>query len=202
MTKRTLIFIIVAWLTLTVFEYYFVPFFILVPLWLLLSSGLFIIFFIELTKLIQERKVLSRLRVYKVVVFFLLFFFTFRDTLINRLIEKIDWMVFYNRRMDIVQQVRKGQLNPNVNWNGWTCQLPYDFPVISNGGNDIGIVRNQQNNTVTVTFFVFRNYMEAPSTELIYTDDKEEMATLNNLALNAPKDNWKLENNWYRTVDR
>ena len=51
-----------------------------------------------------------------------------------------------------MEQVKNKELNPNVSWNGWVCELPFEFPVVSNGGNDIGITRNEENNGTTVTF--------------------------------------------------
>ncbi len=161
MNKQTLLFVVGAWVIWIIAQYYLLLYF-LVPLWLLISAGLFIVFLSELIKLIQERKSLSRSRVYKAVLFFLLFFFTFHDTLINSAIEKVDWAIFYNRRISIIQQVKNGELNPDVNPNNPICKLPYNFPIVSNGGNDIEIVRNAQSNSITVTFYIFRNYMQAP----------------------------------------
>jgi hypothetical protein len=55
-------------------------------------------------------------------------------------------------------QVKSKDLNPNVDWNGWVCELPFEFPVMTHGGNDIGIIRNEDKNTTTVTYWVFRNF--------------------------------------------
>ena len=115
------------------------------------------------------------------------------------MIEKLDWHIFYNTRTKVVQQVKNGELKPNVGWNGWVCQLPYEFPVISNGGNDIGISKNELTNEVTVTFWVSRNFLSAPSTHIVYTNRPEDIEYYNDLIERNPVDNWQIEENWFRT---
>ena len=200
MGKRTFIFVIIGWCILTLLEYYFIPFFIVALLWLTISLGLLIITIIELIKLIKARKSLTQFGILKVIVFSILFYLTYQSWIVHGLIEKVDWKIFYNKRMNIVQQVKTGELNPNVSWNNWVCELPFELPVVSNGGNDIGIYRNQKNNSVTVTFWVFRNFFDAPSTKFVYTNDNTEIKELNRQVSNDPKHNWKIQDNWYRTL--
>lgn len=114
------------------------------------------------------------------------------------MIEKIDWHLFYQKRMAIVNQVKSGHLNPNVTWNGWVCELPYKFPIVSNGGNDIGISRNKETNSVTVTFWVYRNFFDAPSTTFVFTDNKDDIAAFEERVAVKPENNWKLGDGWYR----
>ena len=111
----------------------------------------------------------------------------------------MDWLIFENKRTEIVKQVKDKELNPNVSWNGWVCELPFEFPVISNGGNDIGIYRNKENNRTTVTFWVFRNFFDSPSTYFVYTNDPEEKKRIEEKIKNKPRNNWKIKKNWYRT---
>jgi hypothetical protein len=198
-SKKTLIYVIITWGILTLTEYYFVPYFIVALLWLALSISLCIILVIELLKAIKERKALSRFRITKVIIFAILLYLTFNPWLVNGLIEKADWAIFYNKRMNIIEQVKEKKLNPNVSWNGWICELPFEFPVISNGGNDIGITRNEKGDTITVTFWVFRNFFSSPSTHFIYTNDSREMKEFEDLIKYDPKHNWKIRDNWYRT---
>jgi hypothetical protein len=35
----------------------------------------------------------------------------------------------------------------NIQINGGICKLPFDFPIISNGGNDILIYKNKREST-------------------------------------------------------
>lgn len=200
MTKRTVIYIVIGWFVLTVVEYYNIPYFIKPILWLLLSLGLFILAIIQLIKLFKDQKQLSKIRVFNCIIFSILFYLTFNPKPINRLIEKIDWKIFYNKRMEIVDRVKRKELNPNVSWNNWVCKLPFSFPVISNGGNDIGINRNQKTNTVTVNFWIYRAFFNNPSTYFIYTNDNEEIKQLEIQIANDPKHNWKIQDNWYRAL--
>ena len=199
MNKNTLIFIVIGWFLLKLIEYYFIPYFIVALLWIALSLTLLIITLIQLIKLIKERKFITKLRIQKAIVFSILFYLTFNRLPINKIIEKIDWTIFYNKRMDIVQQVERKELNPNVSWNNWVCELPFEFPVVSNGGNEIGIYRNEENKTLTITFWVYRNFFSAPSTCFVYTNDNEEKKELDILISNDPDNNWKIDKNWYRT---
>lgn len=181
------------------FNYYYMPFFFLALEWLGLAILLLILSIVQLIKLIKERNAISKLRLQKVAVFIVLFFLTFFHST-DKIIEKVDWVIFFNKRTDIIDQIKKGKLNPNVSWNGWVCQLPFKFPVISNGGNDIGIDRYEKKGTITVTFFIFRNYFEAPSTQFIYTDDPEDIKFIQEKIKEYPSDNWKIKENWFRTM--
>ena len=200
MKIKTLLWITVIWVLLTLVNYYFVPYFIVTLEWLILSLGLLIWTLIQIGKVIRERKNLSRQRLFTVLIISILFLLTFYRVPVNRLIEKADWHIFYSKRCDVVKSVKEGKLTPNVSWNNWVCELPFEFPVISNGGNDIGIRKNDSTGKVTVTFWVYRNFFSAPSTHFIYTDDLGEMEALNNLVKNNPEDNWRVSENWYRTL--
>ncbi len=160
---------------------------------------LIILTIIQIIKAIDERKRLSKLRIAKVLTFATLLLLTFFSQIVNIAIEKVDWLILENKRMEIVQQVKNKTLNPNVSWNEWVCELPFEFPIVSNGGNDIGISRNDKNNGTTVTFWVFRNFFDSPSTHFIYTDDKQKMKELERKIKDAPGNNWKIKENWYRT---
>jgi hypothetical protein len=199
MNKKVLIYLVVGWVVLTIIEYYFVPYFIVTLLWVVLSFGLLMAAIIQIIKLIKERQSPTRLRVLKVVVFTALFYLTFNHSIINRLIEKVDWLLLYDRRTDIIEKVKQKELNPNVSWNSWICELPYELPVVSNGGNDIGIARNSDDDGLTVTFWVYRNFFSAPSTCFVYTTDLEQMQVLDELITHDPSNNWKIEDHWYRT---
>lgn len=132
----------IGWIILTILNYYFVPYYIVACGWFGFLAGFFAISIYQIVRLIIERKRVTKLRLYKLTLFLALFFLTFYGRYVDRLIEKVDWRIFYNKRVEIVEQVKKNELNPNVDWNGWVCELPFEFPVISHGGNDIGILRN------------------------------------------------------------
>jgi hypothetical protein len=197
-TKKGLIWTVVAWGLVTLINYYYMNFFFLAFILLGLILTLFILTIIQLVKTIHERKNLTQLRIAKLVTFAILFTLTFHGHITNLAIEKIDWLILKNKRTEIVKQVKEKKLNPNVSWNGWVCELPFEFPVVSNGGNDIGIYRNKENNGTTVTFWVFRNFFESPSTHFVYTDDPEEIKRLNKKVADKPENNWKIKENWYR----
>ncbi len=199
MSLKKLIWIIVAWVLLTLAEYYFVPFFILALEWLIMSLVFLIWTIIQFGKVIDEQKA-SRQRLLSTFTIFTLFILTLFRQPVHRLIEKVDWHIFYSKRCDLVTQVKEGKLKSNIKDKSWEYELPYKFPVISNGGNNFLITKNDSTGNVTVTFWVFRNYCNSPSIHLVYTNDIEEMELLNNWVKNNPQDNWRINENWYRTV--
>ena len=199
MSKRTLIYSVIAWCFFKLIEYYFIPYFIVTLLWLGLSLALLIVTIIQTVKVVRERKSLTKLRVAKALTFLTLFYFTYNHWLVSGLIEKVDWRIFYNKRVEIVEQVKSKRLNPNVSWNRIVCELPFEFPVISNGGNDIMIFRNKDNDAITVSFWVYRNFFSAPSTSFVYTNDIDEIKEIESKIAQDPKNNWKISDNWYRT---
>lgn len=200
MGKRALIWTILSWVALTLFNYYYMPYFLLALEWLALSLILLIITFIQLGKLISERKKLSKLRIWKTITFATLFILTFYRNAANNVIEETDWHIFYSTRKEIVEKVKTNTLKPNVDYNNSSCELPFEFPVISNGGNDILI--SKENGYTTVTFWVFRNFFDSPSTALIYTDNPEEIYYYEKKIANKPEKNWKIQENWYRIYNR
>jgi hypothetical protein len=196
MRKRTLLYIVIAWFILILIEYYLLDYFIVTLLWIGLSITFLIISIIQLIKLIREYKSLSRLRILKVVTFLILFYFTYNSMIIHGLIEKVDWKIFYNKRMQIVEQIKADKFGP---WESGVSQLPFQFPVLSNGGNEVGVYKNKTTHTVTINFWVYRNFFSAPSTSFVYTNDSEEIKELDAQISKDPKHNWKMQDNWYRT---
>jgi hypothetical protein len=198
MSKKKLIWIIIAWIILTLLNYYYVPYFILAFEWILLIGFFFVLTIIQIVKLFKERKQLTRQRIYSLVIVVGLFLMTLYRDIPNRIIEKVDWLTFLNKRIEIVEQVKNNELKPNVDWNGWVCELPFEFPIVSNGGNDIGIFKNKTDSSLTIEFWVFRNFFDSPSTYFIYTDDKQKLERLEKKINQLPKQNWKIRENWYR----
>jgi hypothetical protein len=200
MKGRSLILIVIIWVVWKIIEHYLVIYFFVPFLYVGLSLALLIIIIIQLAKLLKERKAISKLRVFKVMTFLLLFYLTFYRWTFDKLIEKADFYVLYNKRVEIVNQVKDDKLKPNVSWNNWICELPYEFPIISHGGNDIGISKSEDNETMTITFFVFRNFFSAPSTKFIYTTRADDIKYYDEQVSKNSADNWKIENNWYRIL--
>ncbi|MGB0948929.1 MAG: hypothetical protein ACPGU0_02335 [Marinirhabdus sp.] len=99
-----------------------------------------------------------------------------------------------NKRTEIVQQIKRNKING-------IFKLPFEFPIVSNGGNDVRVFKNKENNSVTVQFWIFRNFFDSPSTLFVYSDDRERIAALEQKIKENPKNNWKLDENWYRIYD-
>ena len=192
-----LILVLVFWLILNVVEHY-LTYALVTLLWLVLSFTLFIIAIIQLVKLFRERKNISKMRIVKVIFWVLLFYFTLYRWHFDKIIEKADWHIFYNKRMEIVKKVQQKEIFQNDDYGLY--KLPFDFPIVSHDGNDIMIIRNDSTNTITIEFFIFRNFFSAPSTYLIYTNDEKNINDYDNFVKREPKHNWKIKDNWYRIM--
>ena len=196
---KKLIIIAVLWILLRIAEYYLMPFFIIPLSWLGLSVVFLIVTINQIGLLIIWRKDLEKIQIIKTLFYGLLFCLTLYRWPVENAIEKIDWHILYRKRMEIVEKVRNKELNPNVSWNGFICELPFEFPIVSNGGNDIGIFRNDSTQTITVQFYVFRNFFSAPSTLFIYTDNEKDIKYYDSITEDAKYD-WKIRENWYRIM--
>jgi|GEM_PF-6364123 len=62
----------------------------------------------QLNQLIREFRHLIALRTRKLVTFTVLFYLAFCAWIAQNVMERIDWAVFYNKRNEIVQQVKRG----------------------------------------------------------------------------------------------
>lgn len=196
--RNSIILIVVGWIILTLLSYYYIPYFITPFIWIGLIIALFSISLIQFVRLIKARKELNRFRFKNFIVFTLLLVLTVFQNQTFRIIENVDWYLFYNMRSKVVEEVKNNELNPNVEWNDWVCELPFEFPPISNGGNDIGITRYDESNTLTVTFWVDRAYWDDPSTYIIYTNNPETIEILERRTIDNPDKNWRIKKNWYR----
>lgn len=192
--------IILIWIIYIILSYYILPYFLIPFFWFVFVITLLILGIrniVKTFKLINELKQF-KVRAIKTILVFSIFGITFYKVnyIPNLIIEKIDWHLLYEKRNQIVCQVKNKELEPNVVWNDWICELPFDFPIISNGGNDIGITKNEDK--PTIHFWVFRNFFDNPSTYFIYTENEDDLKYFEQKIKENPKNNWKLKDNWYR----
>lgn len=94
------------------------------------------------------------------------------------------------------------KLKPDTTVNNGICKLSFDFPIISNGGNDIWICQNKTEGTKTIKFWISRGFFESPQTYFIFTNDNETQKQYEEQIKLKPEYNWKLEKNWYRIMER
>jgi energy-coupling factor transporter transmembrane protein EcfT len=191
--------ILAVWVILTLVNYYYVIFIILPFMYLGMIIGLLIVAILQLAKLKRKEFKSNLWRIISIAICVLLFIFTFNINTTNRFIEKIDWKLLKSRRVQIVENVKNDILVPNVSYNNVICELPFEFPVVSNGGNDIWINKNQTTHSTRVIFWVFRNFFESPQTCFVFTDDPETIENIDKHIKEDPDNNWKIEEHWYRT---
>ena len=101
---------VIGWCVLTLLEYYFLPYFVVVLLWGIASAAIIVITVIELVKLIGSRKLLSGMGVIKILTFCFLTYLTIMPWITRGIIEQIDWKISYNKRLD---NLTKKMMNNN-----------------------------------------------------------------------------------------
>ena len=155
-------------------------------------------------KVVKERKNLQTNRILNFSITLTLFLLTLYNfnKIPNLIIEKIDWNISYNKRTQIVKDVLSEKLKPNTKMNNGICRLSFDFPIVSNGGNDIWIYGDKSGKTKTVKFWISRGFFESPQIYFIFTNDNLTKKHYNKLVETKPEFNWKLEENWYRIMER
>jgi hypothetical protein len=203
MTKKIVILIII-WLVFILVDYFLLPYFVRPFSWLLVCLILLILSIRQIIKAFKERKTLRAKRILNLAATAILFFLTFYNfnKIPSSIIEKVDWAISYHKRNEIVNEVLKGSLKPNTKMNNGICELPFDFPIISNGGNDIWIYESRTYNTKTIKFWISRDFFESPQTYFIFTNDNETKIYYEELIKTKPEYNWQLEKNWYRIMER
>ncbi|MDN3691315.1 hypothetical protein QWZ06_03080 [Chryseobacterium tructae] len=203
MTKKIAILVII-WLVFVFADYFYLPYFVQPFSWLLVCIVLLVLAVRQIIKLIKERKSIKTNRIINLLVTLILFVLTFYNfnKIPSSIIEKIDWSISYNKRNQIVKEVLAEKLKPNTKMNNGICELSFDFPVISNGGNDIWIYQNKTKGTKTIKFWISRGFFESPQTYFIFTNDNKAKKQYEEQIKVKPEHNWKLEENWYRIMER
>ncbi|WP_421944942.1 hypothetical protein [Pedobacter sp.] len=196
--------LVTLWLVYTFSEYFYLPYFVKLFSWLLVSITLFILLVRQTIKVVKERRDLRISRLLNLFITLFLFFLTFYNLnkIPSSIIEKIDWTISYNKRLQTVNEALIEKIKPNSKMNNGICKLPFDFPIISNGGNDIWIYQNKVKNTKTIKFWISRGFFESPQTYFIFTNDNGTKKQYEEQIKAKPEYNWKLEENWYRIMER
>jgi|SRR5690554_142645 len=190
----------IIWLSIQILIFYLIPYFVIPLLWFLIILFLFILIIRNIFLVFKNSRNLQFTeRIIKIGFVFILFISTFFrfNYLPQRIIEKVDWLVLYNQRIKVIKKVKNNELKPNVSWNGFICELPFEFPIVSNGGNDIGIFYNEEKQ-YTVEFYVLRNFSEAPSIKIIYSENPDNIQYFESKIREDSNNNWKIKDNWYR----
>jgi hypothetical protein len=201
---RKIIFLIALWLVYVFVDYFYLPYFVQPFSWLLVCITLFVLLIREIIKVIKQRNNLKTYKLLNLSITLGLLFLTFYNfnKIPTSVIEKIDWSISYNKRNKIVEEVLNGKLKPNTEMSNGICNLQFDFPIISNGGNDIWISESKTENKKTIKFWISRGFFESPQTYFIFTNDNEMKKIYEEQIKMKPEYNWKLEENWYRIMER
>ncbi len=198
MKKYAHFIVALIWCIYAVYDYYYGIYFFSIFIWLFLIIMMAVIFTVHLIKLILNRKNTTKVRTIKFTTYLTLFILQIFYLDVHEYFERIDTFLFLYQKKEIVEKVRQGVITPTERDNGNWTKLPSGYPQVSNPENEIIISKNEINNTLTVKFAIFSNFMEAPSIILFYTNDPEMIKILEEEINKNPEQNWKVEENWYR----
>ncbi|KQR93718.1 hypothetical protein ASG01_07575 [Chryseobacterium sp. Leaf180] len=203
MIKKILV-LVVLWIVFVFADYLYLPYFVKPLSWILVCVTLVILLVKQIIKVIKEGKNLQPYRLLNLFITAMLLFLTVYNfnKIPHSIIEKLDWSISYNKRQKIVKEVLAGKLKPNTEMNYGIYRLPFDFPVISNGGNDIWIDENKNNSMKTIKFWISRGFFDSPQTYFIFTNDTKSKKYYEEKIKTKPEYNWKIEENWYRIMER
>ena len=196
---KSIVIITILWIFIVILDYYQIPYFISPFLWLILSIFLLIDSIIQIVKIFRRKE---NFRIIKSSISLCLLFLTVYGFygIPHKLIENIDWKIYKNERMKIVNDVLNGKLKPNSTYNQQLCSLNNNYKNVSNGGNEILI--SSYKGKKTIKFWISRGFFDAPQSYFIYTNSNEDQKFYENLIKKDQNYNWKIEPNWYRIVER
>ena len=198
MKKYSHFIVALIWCIYAVYDYYYGHFFIAAIVWVATIAILSLVTFVQFCKLIAEWKLYFKQRIF-ILFFYLLFtILVVKNHVTHEIIEQIDTFVFLYQKKEIVEKIKQGEITKDLKSHSVYTQLPSGYPQVSNPNNKIIISRNEVDNTLTVYFYIFSNFMEAPSIILFYTNDPDMIKSLEEDIVAHPEQNWKVEENWYR----
>ncbi|VDH15457.1 Uncharacterised protein [Algoriella xinjiangensis] len=200
--NKKLISLIIIWIIIVLLDYYYYfPYFIQPFIWFFTVLVLFILLIIQVRKIIKERKKISKSRILKFSTLLILFALTFYNfyKIPRKIIEKIDWITLQNKRNEIVNEVKNGKLIRDNKLNNGIYKIPFEFPVLSNGGNEVWVF--EEKNKKTVKFWISRGFFDSPQSYFIYTENPADIKSIDELIKKHPENNWKIKENWYRVLE-
>ncbi len=97
------------------------------------------------------------------------------------------------QRMQVVQEIKSGNLKNNIDYNKNLIHLPYSYSGLSKGGNDIMIEKKDEK--LNVLFFTFRGILDNFA-GIIYKEDNTP-PNPDNFNCGTLIESTKLDENWF-----
>ncbi|MCD7936010.1 MAG: hypothetical protein LUG98_04050 [Tannerellaceae bacterium] len=187
--------VLIGWSLLQLAQFYWIDWFFVGFVRLGILFILLVLLIQTIIKLLKERKTQPVWRSTQLLLFGCLLYYSISPGLVNRYIEKADWMLLYNQRIKVVKQVEAGQLYPDS--NGF-CQLPSRLFPLSES-DEISISKDPENGNLSVIFYIYRGFFEGSTTSYVYTTNQKSIDRIEERSRINPHLNRKLRENWYRT---
>lgn len=190
--------IFISWILLQLLIFYEIWDFVAQFILFFVAFLFFLLLIRNGVKLFQSRKRFDfKKRIFKFLFALTILFLTILDFIPQNLIERLDWTLLYNKRMEIVEDIKKDKINLENDKDFYLYNVPFEYPVVSNGGNKI-VVRKDIEKKYTIEFFISKFSFFSPDSKYIYTESKNYSKIFEEKVKTDPTQNKKLEKNWYR----
>ena len=164
--------IFISWILLQLLIFYEIWDFVAQFILFFVAFLFFLLLIRNGVKLFQSRKRFDfKKRIFKFLFALTILFLTILDFIPQNLIERLDWTLLYNKRMEIVEDIKKDKINLENDKDFYLYNVPFEYPVVSNGGNKI-VVRKDIEKKYTIEFFISKFSFFSPDSKYIYTESK------------------------------
>lgn len=195
LTKFILVLVIIQ----TPLIYYYtsgLAFFFLVLLIIIIEIIIFIWLFASI--IVDDAGITTKFHKRGLLIAVLIFLFSVIYS--EKVIEYLDWHLRRNSREEIIELIKNNKLKSHFKYSNGIIKLDrWNFPPISNGGNEISLSYNDKNE-ITVLFFINRGFLDHYSA-FVYSNNPLELKHLNehiNFKKSDKSLNYKIDNNWFR----
>ena len=187
MKNKQILYTLPFWLLWKLLSYYFIPSIIAFVIWSVIGLTFLILSIIQIDLLITQKSAQFQ----KVSIFIVLTCLSIFHYPLDTAIEKVDWLILYNKRCEAVEFLKKSA-NGNRQF-----YLPYSFPILSRENNRIDVYKS--NKILSIKFWIREENDEVSSPIFEYTNDPNRIQIINKSIQKEPDRNWELEANWFRT---
>jgi hypothetical protein len=194
MKIKYLLFIIIGWILLKLFEYYYLDWILWFPLWIIIIIILLILIVKYLIEMIKIKNNI-KYRIIKLFIIVGLFILSIFPMKTHYFISRIDWAILYPIRNNIVEKIINDEIVLTKEFN-YYYKYPYILPIISHRGNEVVVIKN--NNKIIIIFYIFKELFDESSEYFVYTNDLMVVNDFEKLLKEKHEYNWKIKDNWYK----
>lgn len=132
--------------------------------WMAVIGIFLVVFVISIIVLFKKRDL--KPFVLQCIALLLLFLIPF-----NQIVIDLNFKMYKTNRIEVVEKIQDGTLQPNVSYNASLIRLPKEYDHLSSGGGEIIVEKHGE--TYSVLFFTYRGVLDNFSGFVYSPDDVE-----------------------------